>query len=146
MHSRTQSVSGVFCLWLHECAFVLCMWSVRHTLRMKMTTSTAARRDFNAVLGLGLGSGYVSVSGYASAFASASGYGQGSSAEFWVLVVLAPSLLSARVHVMPSKRRPKFKPFGLVHIFRFRFLRLSGGKDMRRPACLGPKIVANLYG
>jgi len=74
---------------------------------MKMTTSTAARRDFNAVLGLGLGSGYVSVSGYASAFASASGYGQGSSAEFWVLVVLAPSLLSARVHVMPSKRRPK---------------------------------------
>lgn len=74
---------------------------------MKMTTSTAARRDFNAVLGLGLGSGYVSVSGYVSAFASASGYGQGSSAEFWVLVVLAPSLLSARVHVMPSKRRPK---------------------------------------
>lgn len=75
---------------------------------MKMTTSTAARRDFNAVLGLGLGlgSGYVSVSGYASAFASASGYGQGSSAEFWVLVVLAPSLLSARVHIMPSKRRP----------------------------------------
>jgi len=94
MHSRTQSVSAVFCLRLHECAFVLCMWSGRHTLRMKMTTSTAARRDFNAVLG----SGYVSVSGCATG--SGSGWSSGSGG-----VVPVPSLLSARVHIMPSKQR-----------------------------------------
>jgi len=61
---------------------------------MKMTTSTAARRDFNAVLG----SGYVSVSGCASG--SGSGWSSGSGG-----VVPVPSLLSARVHIMPSKQR-----------------------------------------